>query len=102
MVEIEFTQKNIEDLRVKLGSLDLSPAERDLVSGFLKIATEAIARVKMEPEPLESRASDERSVVAHSDELPSIREQLTSAFSPGEVPRSGPVMFLRMSIGGGP
>lgn len=103
MKETEFTQQDIDGLAAKMADLDLSNAERALLSGLLSHAAETLVYEKAEPGA--SPVVEERAVVIHADELPSIREQLARAFAPGAVPKGARAARIRLlggSVGGGP
>jgi hypothetical protein len=88
MADLEFTQQDVARLADKLASLDLTPAERALLSTVVSLGADAVAASKDTTESTSSVPDDDVD----------IRAELAAAFAPAaEAPSAA--RTRRVSIG---
>ena len=92
MREVPVSRHDIDDLAENIDALDLSDSQRALLSGIVAVIRELIQASESSVNNLVLRVADQQELVVArvDDKLPSLRDQIRGAFTPGALGHGQP------------
>ena len=101
MREVPVSRDDIDDLAENIDALDLSDSQRALLSGIVAVIRELIQASESSVNNLVLRVADQQELVVArvGDKLPSLRDQIRGAFTPGALGQGQPAGPMKVGEG---
>ena len=101
MREVPVSRDDIDDLAENIDALDLSDSQRALLSGIVAVIRELIQASESSVNNLVLRVADQQELVVArvGDKLPSLRDQIRGAFTPGALGHGQPTGPMKVGEG---